>query len=118
MALLEQRNVTSPEIEARVRELIDKAMQLEVVAVDADDVERDRKVQQAAAQLKAWMRDWRTTAAVVITRRDYLISLGMASRRTSNGAEEVDEDEGEGAMVEAGELPPAPLEEGGTVVEA
>jgi hypothetical protein len=31
--------------------------------------------------LYRWYRDWAETARMVITRRDYLIRLGMASRR-------------------------------------
>jgi hypothetical protein len=39
--------------------------------------------EQTARALDAWLRDWRETARVLVTRRDYQIRLGLAERRAS-----------------------------------
>jgi uncharacterized membrane protein YgcG len=36
-------------------------------------------------ELYAWITDWSASAKLVITRRDYLIRLGIAKRRKSRG---------------------------------
>ena len=46
----------------------------------------------AAAEMKAWLDDWRTTAPEGIKRHDYRIMLGISKRRTSK-----DEPEAEGS---------------------
>lgn len=40
--------------------------------------------QKVARELEAWLRDWRETARVLVTRRDYQIRLGLAERRASS----------------------------------
>jgi hypothetical protein len=39
--------------------------------------------QQALEALHAWHRDWSETARAVVRRRDHLILMGLAKRRTS-----------------------------------
>jgi hypothetical protein len=46
--------------------------------------------QDALVALRAWFEEWSEVARAVITRRDHLILLGLASRRKS-GSEEEDE---------------------------
>jgi hypothetical protein len=83
VARLEQRRALTPEIEQRLRALLAQAMQL--TELPAVDVAREREVQSAAQRFKAWLEDWRATAAATIARRDHLISLGLATRRSSSG---------------------------------
>jgi hypothetical protein len=64
------------------------------VTSEADDLSvREKRLQAAAVSFKAWLTDWRGTGAAGIMRRDYLISLGLASRRASTTGEEIDDDE-------------------------
>jgi hypothetical protein len=62
-------------------------------------------VEEAAHRFRAWLADWRATAAVTITRRDHLISLGLAARRTPSG--EVEDDSVEPELAPEPELPAA-----------
>jgi hypothetical protein len=87
-ALLEERRILTPEHERRLRALIAQAMQLS--ELPSVDVAREREVQSAAHRFKAWLDDWRATAAATISRRDHLISLGLAARRSPSG--EVEEE--------------------------
>lgn len=80
--LLEQRHVLSLELEYHLRGRLEQAMRLsELPANDA----REQEIQAAAQRFKAWLEDWRATAATTITRRDHLISLGLAARRAPSG---------------------------------
>jgi hypothetical protein len=47
--------------------------------------------QDALVALRAWIEEWSEVARAVITRRDHLILLGLASRRKS-GAEDEEEE--------------------------
>jgi hypothetical protein len=38
---------------------------------------------EALLALRAWYKDWSTTARAVIRRRDYLVMLGLTKRRRS-----------------------------------
>jgi hypothetical protein len=99
VALLEQRKLISESIESQLRGLIDQAKQLELAPVEMDGA-RELELQETVQRFSAWLADWRTTAATAITRRDDLISRGLASRRsTSNGEEDYDEAEEEPAVV-------------------
>jgi hypothetical protein len=63
----------------RLRDLVTVAKSaptLPVVGADPDEV----RLQDLLA-LYRWYRDWSETARAVITRRDYLIRLGLATRR-------------------------------------
>jgi hypothetical protein len=87
-ALLEQRGIVGPEIEKHLWELIGRAKTQPMPPPD-DRVAADReaKIGKAAVALQVWLDDWRTTARAVINRRDHLISLGLAERRSSSDDE-------------------------------
>lgn len=80
-AELEARNIITSEKEQHLRGLIELAQQLAPAPVVADMSEQSVRMQKAAAAFKVWLDDWRETAAAGITRRDYLILLGLAKRR-------------------------------------
>lgn len=82
-ALLESRNIINPEKEKHLRGLIKTAQMLAPEpVVPAGDAEREEAKNATAAAFKGWLNDWRQTAAAGITRRDYLILLGLAKRRS------------------------------------
>ncbi len=80
-AELEARNIITPEKEQHLRALIELAQQLAPEPVVVDMTDQEIRMQKAAGALKAWLDDWRETAAAGITRRDYQILLGLAKRR-------------------------------------
>jgi hypothetical protein len=58
--------------------------------------ENENEIQHAADELHVWLSDWTGQARAFITRGDYLIRLGLSSRRTqssSDDEEDVFEDE-------------------------
>jgi hypothetical protein len=96
---LATRNILTAEVETYLRGLLDIATEGQPpeappVPVDSDDPEYQAK----AAAFDAWLTDWRRTLRNTITRRDYLIQLGLVSRRTSAqdaGANEGDDEDDE-----------------------
>ncbi len=52
-----------------------------------------RGYHQAAYDFHVWLEDWREQARAVIQRRDYLIRLGLAARRSAvvDSAEEIED---------------------------
>ena len=90
---LAARNIFNAEVEAYLRELLATATQGEAAAVEPEPVpDDDDEYQAKAAEFDAWLTDWRRTLRNTITRRDYLIQLGLASRR--KGKDEEEEEEG------------------------
>ena len=71
--------------EARLRGLIAEATSLADMPapLEPDPSDLDKK----ASALQGWLRDWRETARVLVTRRDYQIRLGLAERRMTKGGE-------------------------------
>jgi len=55
-------------------------------AVPFNAEEEAAKRQASLVALHAWYSDWAETARMVITRRDHLISLGLARRRSRKDA--------------------------------
>ena len=90
------RNILTADVETYLRGLLEVATksqppQAAPVPVDSDDPEYQAK----AAAFDAWLTDWRRTLRNTVTRRDYLIQLGLVSRR--NPVEDTaEEDEGDG----------------------
>jgi hypothetical protein len=78
-ALLATRRIVDADEERRLRALIADATSLAELPVIAEPDPTKR--QQTARKLDAWLRDWRETARVLITRRDHQIRLGLAERR-------------------------------------
>lgn len=97
-AVLAQRNIVSAESGRRLRGLVETATAAAPLPVDLP-TERTDEYQAAARALIAWLGDWRETARAVVTRRDYLIRLGLASpRKAQDGtpaAGDVDANEGD-----------------------
>jgi hypothetical protein len=92
VALLEQRHIIDSESEAQLREYIEQAKNAPAeIEAEAIDPVTTPEYKQAAHDFHAWLKDWRAQARVVIDRRDYLISLGLASRRQSSDDEEIAE---------------------------
>ena len=79
--ILENRNIISPEIEEKLWDLIERVNALNSVPDDAINIKETEEYQQNGMEFHKWLRDWKTTARIVIKRRDYLIRLGIATRR-------------------------------------
>ena len=79
--LLRRRNIIRASEEEQLREYIQIATS-QFPSVDTSTTPKEN-LQRAAHQFMAWLEDWGTTARAEITRRDYLISLGLARRRTN-----------------------------------
>ncbi len=82
---------------------VDKARQLReliVVAQRGAQPSSDAEAASATAgefdeaefeNFRAWLNEWREVARATFTRRDYLISLGLASRRSAEEEDETDD---------------------------
>jgi hypothetical protein len=79
--LLVARRIVDAAEEASLRELIAEATKLADMPAPVQPDPNARH--QTARALDAWLRDWRETARVLVTRRDYQIRLGLAERRSS-----------------------------------
>jgi hypothetical protein len=84
-ALLATRRIVDDREEARLRALIEDATSLADLPTLAEPDPSQR--QSAARALDDWLRDWRGTARVLITRRDHQIRLGLAERRSAKATE-------------------------------
>ncbi len=82
-ALLGARQIIDASEETRLRGLIADATSLAEMPTPAEPDPTQRQV--TARALDAWLRDWRETARVLVTRRDYQIRLGLAERRAPSG---------------------------------
>ena len=80
-ATLESRNIITPTIEQQLRELIDVVKSGNSAGSGATSEE---SLQGAAMTFAQWFQDWRTTASVGITRRDFRIMLGISRRRAAD----------------------------------
>lgn len=83
LRLLAQRGLTDEvldELAALVR-IAMKGTQQSPPPPDAQAAESRAESDQALVDLYFWITDWSAQARVVITRRDYLIRLGLASRK-------------------------------------
>jgi hypothetical protein len=86
LAKLAERGIT-PEERARMRKLLDVALGApEPVATDAGAPATNAAEQTAAKRaLWGWLNEWSEVARTIIQRRDYLIQLGLAKRKTRKG---------------------------------
>lgn len=85
---LSARGITDSE-RTRLRKLIAAAERGEPpTQAPADDKSDADARQEALSALRAWFDEWSETARVVIKRRDQLIRLGLAQRRSGTGKEE------------------------------
>jgi hypothetical protein len=106
VATLERRNIFNAEIEAHLKALLATAKAV-TLPVDTSR-ESDPAFQAAAKKFDAWLNDWRETARTSVKRRDYLIRLGLAKRRSRKGTKETEE--AELPVVEVSPVMPEPEE--------
>jgi hypothetical protein len=95
---LAARNIFNAEVEAYLRGLLATATKGANTAPVPDIGPEEEAVdyQAKAGEFDKWLTDWRRTLRSAVTRRDYLIQLGLASRRS--GAKQVEsEEEDDGA---------------------
>jgi hypothetical protein len=78
LARLSERGIDKPERE-RLAGLVKQAMTLAPAVAPVDDT----KHQAALHAVYLWHREWSKTARAVISKRAYLISLGIAKRKSS-----------------------------------
>jgi hypothetical protein len=92
IATITKRGITA-ELRAHLRSLLTVAQSVGPVdapsAPDASTVTQ----QQALEALYAWYKDWSETARAVIRRRDHLILMGLAKRRSRKEEEASEESE-------------------------
>jgi hypothetical protein len=91
VATLAARGLTATE-RTRLRALVTTAKTLRELPVvdEAAIAEREKGRQDALFELYLWFNDWSTTARTAVRRRDHLLALGLARRRTGNGEIEVE----------------------------
>jgi hypothetical protein len=91
---LASRAVLDAAIEADFRRHLERAQAIAPKIGEAPATEAQKKYQEAAREFHISLKEWREIARQTITRRDYLISLGLAERRrTKGGAPDVDDDD-------------------------
>ncbi len=86
---LEQRKIFNREIQLHLEGLLEQAKQL---APAPKRVENEAQIQQASDQLHVWLSDWTGQARAFITRGDYLIRLGLSTRKSRSGADDEEEE--------------------------
>ncbi len=93
MALLERRNIVNDAIEAKLRDAIAQTAEAPEEVVAQPSPKDTEAYHQAAYDFHVWLKDWREQARAVIQRRDYLIRLGLAARRSAvvDSAEEIED---------------------------
>lgn len=82
---LERRGLTAAE-RTRLGGLVDVALSAPPVPPPSTEAPPDARTEDLL-RLRAWLTDWAETARCVLTRRDHLIRIGVAKRRT-NGKDE------------------------------
>lgn len=88
IATLTARGIT-PELRSNLRSLVGVATTAVTPEPPSDPAVHERDA--ALTELRAWYKDWSETARAVITRKDYLIRLGLSKRRSSRGTDVVEE---------------------------
>jgi hypothetical protein len=97
--LLGQRRIVDDQKASELRELIDLAQSGATPVSSAPPPRLDEHTFQ---RYRAWLHEWREVARGAINRRDYLIALGLATRKvSSNGVESVEDDVDDAATGEA-----------------
>lgn len=75
---LAERKIFTPEIRVHIEGLLEQAKKL---APPPKSPEIEDEIQNAADHLHVWLSDWTGQARAFITRGDYLIRLGLSSRK-------------------------------------
>lgn len=84
MATLAQRGFTKAE-RARLRALVDTAQTVKTPAPAPATPTSVKEHLAASVALYRWFADWSETARSVVKKRAYLITLGLAKRKSPNG---------------------------------
>lgn len=90
VSLLAERRIVDKQKATELRKLIDVAQS---GATPIETAPPPRLDEHTFQRYRAWLNEWREVARGAITRRDYLIALGLASRRVSSNGEETVEDD-------------------------
>jgi hypothetical protein len=98
--LLAERRIVDDAKAIELRSLIDKAQS---GAAPVASTPPPRLDEHTFERYRAWLNEWREVARGTITRRDHLITLGLASRRTSGSGETVEDEVAEDAAGSAGQ---------------
>ena len=80
LAMLETRRVTKATLKHLHALVTETHATPAVPPVEASTGETDGRL-EALIALRAWYADWAETARIVLTRRDYLIRVGLATRK-------------------------------------
>jgi hypothetical protein len=97
--VLAARGVLSPAMHETYRAHLAKAKAIAPEITATPTTEAQKKYQDAGREFHISLREWRELARQTITRRDYLISLGLAERRRAKvGAETESEEDDDGSM--------------------
>jgi hypothetical protein len=83
LATLAARGIDSAERQ-RVRELLKSSQRLSLPPAAADDSATKATQDDDLFALYLWYKDWSGTARTLIKRRDYLVNLGLATRRVED----------------------------------
>lgn len=95
-----------PDVRRQLRGLVARAQRW---SPPQEQPRRGADLDAVHAALYAWWCDWSATARVVITRRDHLIRLGLATRRRpARAGERAERAGGERSATDARQEPPAP----------
>lgn len=87
--LLAKRGLTKEERE-RVGKLVDLALAPTPVLPKVETEGEAERRRQKLTSLKLWFDDWSATARTVVTKRNYLIRMGLASRHVAPTAADTD----------------------------
>ena len=83
LELLATRGIT-PQLRKHLAEKVKVAQSVQLTKLDPQAIEKRNQAQrEALARLRSWFSEWSDIARVQLTRRDYLITLGLAARRVS-----------------------------------
>jgi hypothetical protein len=80
LAMLEARRVSKADLKHLHALITETHATPAVPPVEASTGETDGRL-EALVALRAWYADWAETARIVLTRRDYLIRVGLATRK-------------------------------------
>lgn len=83
LAVLDQKGYSAAEL-ARLAGLVETASQAAPVVDPSADRATEDEQRAARLAVRAWFDEWSETARAIVKRRDDLIALGLAARRSSD----------------------------------
>lgn len=92
IATLAERGITSEE-RSRLRKLVKIAQsEPDFGPLDPESDMKDKALVDDLVELRKWYRDWSETARAAISRRDYLLLLGLAQRKVGKKKDDESDD--------------------------